>query len=140
MTRKLTPGRNVRYPKKLVAKLEELSYYTDPQADCTTNYYYISGLAKLARLVVTDGIKIMCERLNCYWVVDHLVSLIPFLTGAFYVVYVVKNSDDSFYFILDDGNENIKHCKRHPYTNIKENLKLFLSADEQWVLYLPSEH
>jgi hypothetical protein len=133
-------GKKVRYPKKLVAKLGTLSYYTDPEANCTTNYYYLSGLAKLARLVVTDGIKIMCERLKCYWVVDHVVSIMPRLRDTFYVVYIVKNPDDSFYFILDDGNENIIYCKRHPYTNIKANLKLFLSAGEQWVLYLPSEH
>ena len=137
---KRRPVKKVRYPKKLVAKLEELSYYTNPQADCTTNYYYTSLLAKMARLVITDGINIMCEQLKCYWVVDHLASVMPKLRDTFYVVYVVKNPDDSFYFILDDGNENIIYCKRHPYTNIKENLKLFLALDEQWVLYLPSEH
>ena len=140
MTKKLTPGRKVRYPKSVAAKLDKLEYYTDPEADCTTNYYYTSMVAQSARVAVTDGINIMCERLNCYWVVDNLASIQPRFCDTFYVVYVVKNADSSFYLILEDGNGNIMYSKRHPYTNIKKNLRLFLSYDNaQWLLYLPSE-
>ena len=141
MTKKLTPGRNVRYPKRLVAKLETLSFYTDPEAVGTTQYYYLTFAAKWARLVGTDGIKIMCEELKCFWVLDLLVGLQPRFWGAFYVVYIVKTDDGGYYLMLDDGNGNIMYCKRYPYTDIKENLKLFLAPSEDlWVLYLPSEH
>ena len=141
MTKRPTPGRKVRYPKGLVAKLKRLSYYTDPESIGTTQYHYLTLLAKMTKLVATDGVYIMCKRLECHWVLDLLAALKPGFWDTFYVAYVVKNDDGGFYLVLDDGNENIMYCKRYPFTDIKENLKLYLSlGEDMWVLMLPSEY
>ena len=141
MTRKLTPGRKVRHPKEVAAQLDNLEYYTDPDAHGATQYHYLTPFAKLVKLVATDRVKTMCDRLDCYWMMDLVAGLKQRLCDTFYVVYIVKNEDSSFYFMIDDGNDNILYCKRYPFTDIKKNLKMYLCPNKDlWVLMLPSEY
>ena len=138
---KLKPGRKVNYPKPLVAKLKSLPYYTDLASCGTTHCHYLSILAKVVKLVATDGVSIMCERLKCYWVIDLLAALKPRFWDTFYVAYVVRTEDGGFYLMLDDGNRNIMYCEKYPYTDIKQDLKLYLApGEDMWVLMLPSEY
>jgi len=120
--------------------LQRLTYYSDAQACGTMEYHYLSPLAKMVKLVATDGIYHMCEELACYWVIDQVGLEIPELTDYFYVVYVIPNDKGGFYFIMDDGNYNRLVEKEFPFTDLKPNLKLFLQKSEYWVLMLPSEY
>ena len=132
-------GHYIHYPKKLVDKLDELVYYTDPEAVSITNHYFIKDMGELSLLLFSDGICGMYRKLNCFWVVDMVASIVPRLTETFYTVYVVKKKDNSFYFMLKEANGEIAYCQHHRFTDLKENLRLCLTKGKQWVLSLPSE-
>ena len=142
MTDKLKPGRNVCYPETLGAKLEEIPFYTNLDAIGTTQFYNLTMLSKMVKLVATEGVYHMCEQLNCSWMVDLLAALQPrFCGGTLYVVYVVKAEDGGFYLMLGDADGNILYCLQYPTIDIEKNLKLFLGCDEDCcILMLPSEY
>ena len=132
-------GNYIHYPEELVAKLDELTYYTDPEALNTADHYSIKEMGGLSLLFFSDGIRAMYRKLYCFWVVDMLACIMPQLMDTFYTAYIVKNDDNSFYVILKDQYEEIAYCQHHPFTSLKENLKLCLNLKEKWVLSLSSE-
>lgn len=132
-------GNYIHYPKKLVDKLDEFTYYTDPEALNTSNKYFIKEAGGLSLLLFSDGICAMYRKLHCFWVVDMLACILPQLMDTKYTAYIVKNTDNSFYTILKDKKGKIAYCQRHPFTSLKKNLKLCLTLKEKWSLSLPSE-
>jgi len=118
---------------------KETSFYEDLKS-CGTEHYYRTTFMK--DFVVTDGVNIMFEKLQCYWVGDIVASYIPTIMklDSFFSVKVIVN-DSKAIFTIDDGNGNILVTQDIPYTDLKQNLKMFLQYDEQnFVLMLPSEY
>lgn len=127
-------------PKDLAVKIGVLPYYPDPRACDPGNFYFPGDAFELCRLLFTDCINTTFEKLDCFWLLGQLASMLSRLTNTFYTVYVVKNYDKSFYIILEDKSHYIIHCERHPYANFSTNLKMFLSyRRKRWLLSMPSE-
>jgi hypothetical protein len=120
--------------------LKRLTYYEDRQSCGTMAYYYLTPYAKMVNLVSTDGIYLMCEALSCHWVIDEVALATPMLSDVFYVVYIIPNEEGGFYFIMDDGNYNKVVVKEYPFTDLEQNLKMYLQRSDRWVLLLPSEY
>jgi len=123
-----------------VINLEGLEYYQDNYAYGTVDYHYLGLLAKPCNMVATDGIKWLCDDLDCYWIIDLIAPITQKLNDFFYVVYIIPNSEGGFYLILDDGNNNIVSFSQYAFTDLEVNLKLYLARSEHWVLMLPSEY
>jgi hypothetical protein len=118
---------------------KEISFYSDLASSGTENYYRTTFLQNF---LVTDGIKIMFENLKCYWVGDIVASYFPTIRKLdnFFSVKVIVN-DSKAIFTIDDGNGNVFVTQDIPYTDLKQNLKMFLQWDgERMVLMLPSEY
>ena len=123
------------------------SVYTDPIATYTPQYYYLTKEAKDCQLVATEGIRDMCERLECHFVLDLLADLDPRqLKDTFYVVNGVKGEDGRFYLLLHEENvtlefSTIEYSTTGVKSDIKKNLNLYLARSyDLWVLMLPSEY
>lgn len=126
---------------ELKSYLEGRDFLEDPNADGTECYHRLFAFSK--NFVATDGVANMCENLKCYWINDVIGSYLVTkrFSGSFYVAAFVINEDSTCDFILHDGNYNIKIHQHIPYTDLKENLKLFFCYDgTYWVLMLPSEY
>lgn len=116
-----------------------VKFYEDPQAIGTTQYHRVS-LGTL--MVVTDGILEMFNKLQCFWVGDIIASYIPKLKklDCFFSVKVFVN-DSKAHIQFTDGNEKPIIAQEIPYTDLKENLHMFLeNGGSHFVLLLPSEH
>jgi hypothetical protein len=116
-----------------------VKFYEDPQAIGTTQYHRTTLGAPM---VVTDGILEMFNKLRCFWVGDIVASHIPKLKklDSFFAIKVfVKDCEGHVQFT--DGNDNPLIAQRIPYTDLKENLYMFLEdGGDNFVLMLPSEH
>lgn len=101
---------------------------------CSDNYYrYNFGM------VYTDGVKALCEKFECYWFLDIIVSYQPQLKDEEFQVWSLgKNEDDSAIVICTNGNDRILKTQKIEYTDFP--------CDEAvvWVEFgvalLPSEH
>lgn len=118
---------------------KEIEFYEDLQSFGTSHYYQTTFLDNF---LVTDGVKSMFEKLKCYWVGDIVASYFPSIVNKdwfFCVKIIVENS--KAIFTVEDGNEIIMITQDIPYTDLKQNLKMFLQWDgERLVLMLPSEY
>lgn len=102
--------------------------------NCSDNFYkYNFGL------IITDGVKSLCEKFECFWFIDIVASYQRDLNGEEFQVWkLVKNEDDSALVTCDDGNGRILRSQKIQWTDF--------GATEAtvWVEYgtclLPSEH
>jgi len=116
-------------------------YFSDSMAIGTEEYTRFYGFLK--NFVATDGVRDLCTEHKCIWINDVVGSYISTkkLTDSFYSIIFIVNEDSSCDFIAHDGNYNIIVHQNIEYTDLKQNLKLFLCFDEtRWVLMLPSEY
>ena len=133
--------------KKLPEKIRKLKYYQDPQA-CGTNAYHKIGM--FGNIVGTDGVVEAFKKLNCFWIGDIIMSIIPKLRkheSTFFAVNVVRDKDSDIdtdstgaMFYLHDGNYNIVYEQKIPYTDIEQSLHLYVSMEEMVIVLLPSEY
>lgn len=115
-----------------------IKFYTDPQAIGTIRYH--TSTFKL--MYLTDGVIDMAKNLKCYWLIDIVESYISKLDNKeLYCVKFIKNGDGGT-FTIDDGNEKVLIEQLVHYTDISENVKMFLgpSNSGKLVLMLPSEY
>ena len=101
---------------------------------CTDNYY-----RHPLGLIFTDGVKALCEKFECWWLLDIIASYQRDLTGEDFQVWKLnKNEDDSAVVTCTDGNGRVIRKQEIEYTDF--------AADEAsvWVEHgtalLPSEH
>ena len=110
----------------------------------------------MRRLVYSDGVKVMAEDLQAYWLIDIVASYIPNMTrifftedsNLFFVELEVKFSEKAK-FRIHDGGVNNQPCKnlivqRIPFCDSTNCVKMYLAYEEEgtetiWKLYLPSE-
>lgn len=100
---------------------------------CTENYY------RYGRILLTDGIHALCERFECWWLIDIVSSYQRDLKDEEFQVWKLKkNEDDSAIVTAENGNGYILKRQKIDWTDF--------SATEAtvWVEFgtalLPSEH
>ena len=92
--------------------------------------------------VITDGVKIMIDMCEAYWLVNHISSYQVekrFQKEEFQVWRLVMKEDNKATLTCDDGNGHILKKEEITYTDfpLPEGIKLYLSNG---VLLLPSEY
>lgn len=102
----------------------------------TENYY-----EHLFQKRYTDGVKYLCEKFGCYWLLDVFVSYQyeeKFQKEAFQVLDLKVNEDKSCKCTITDGNDNILMVQEIEFTDFPlSEYRLFYSND---VIMLPSEY
>ena len=129
-------------PKK-EKPIKNTEFYSDPHAIGTVHKYKSNGFAK--DIVHTDGVKVMVEKLQCHWLLDIIVSYRREMIKSgetFITAKVIKNATgNGAKFTMDDGNGRVFITQRIPFTDITENVKLFVVYDgTYWTIMLPSEY
>lgn len=104
--------------------------------NCSDNYY------RFGPLLLTDGIKALCERFECWWVIDIIASYQPQLKDEEFQVWkLVKNEDDSALITCENGNGIILKKQKVAWTDFTASeCTVWIEAGEAWVCLLPSEH
>lgn len=101
----------------------ELSQFTG-----TEHYYRVSPIH--GNLVLTDGVKYLCERAQCYWLVDIVASYQYKLTSEPFQVWTLGIDADEMRGSVrcEDGNGNILVRQELEYTDfpIETGITLFL--------------
>jgi len=104
----------------------------------TEEYHRFSPLSKL---VMTDGVKALCEMCKCYWLMDIIASYqgpkLEKATDGFQVWSLAKIGDKAT-VVCSDGNGNKVVRQQIPYTDFPLSaIKLYCTNS---VILLPSEY
>ncbi len=96
----------------------------------------------LSNLVLTDGVKYLCDEAGCYWLMDIIASYQkkcmkdPMLCNIQFWTLKVKDGTGVVTCDRDTGNTAIK--QKIPYTDFPlDEIKLYCSGG---VILLPSEY
>jgi hypothetical protein len=122
---------------------KEAQFYEDPQSYGTEAYHRLT-LAK--DVIFTDGVKLMAEKMECFWLLTVIASHISYKTKTmddFMSAYFIKGEGSKGeFFLMDDF---MRATQKIPYTDIEKNVHLFIAKTEMngnmyWVVMLPSEY
>ncbi len=105
------------------------------QHHCTTHYYKYLGI------VLTDGVKFLCETAGCWWLADIVASLQfeeKVRKEQFQVYTLTVNPDQSALVKVDDGNGNIVYYQEIEYTDFPLDKIVLWNIDK--ILILPTEY
>lgn len=105
--------------------------------NCSDNFYkYNFGL------IITDGVKTLAEKFECWWFIDIVASYQPQLKHEEFQVWkLTKNEDDSALVTCENGNGIILKKQRIEWTDFSASEgTVWIEAGEAWVCLLPSEH
>ena len=103
-------------------------------------------------IILTDGIKWLRDKLNCYWLVDDIaIFSAKFRKNEdFIVAEFCNDGENRGVLTLSDGNNNVLMRNPYNYTDLciqttkpEERFKLWLVYDGNFknhVLLLPSEY
>jgi hypothetical protein len=118
-------------------KAKNVEYYKNAHAIGTDGYY--KTISRI--LLFTDGVKAMAEDLECFWAIDVVVSYTKKFKDDFMSAYFILNNGGCDFY-LTDGNDNVIVYQKIPFTDLTQNINLFVSrADsDRYVLMLPSEY
>ncbi len=102
--------------------------------NCTDNYYKFSF-----GLIITDGVKALCEKFSCWWFADVIASYQQQLENEEFQVWSLsKNEDSSAIVICTDGNDRVLKSQNIPWTYFEADVcTVWVEAG---VALLPSEH
>lgn len=106
-----------------------------------TGCYYKYNLG----FFLTDGSKEFAEQLQCFWLLDILISVqgTKIKDQPFQVWYINRiGRTDRFLVTAEDGNNNILYHQLIEYSDFKhDSAKLYLSINEyEKIILLPSEY
>lgn len=105
----------------------------------TENYYRVRP-----RLLVTDGIKHLAEKAQCFWLLDvywsHLVSIDQ--TANPFTVLKLTVQKNAAYVVIEDGNGNALAQQFVEYTDFPlVSITLYgCWSETDWILMLASEY
>lgn len=71
-------------------------------------------------VVLTDGVKKLCELCKCYWVITDMAVILMdrFLHKEDFIVVKIRvNEDKSCKITLEDGNNNKLYEQKYEYTD-----------------------
>ena len=105
----------------------------------TEEYHRFSPLSKL---VMTDGVKALCEMCKCYWLIDIIASYqgskLEKATDGFQLWELYKSAENQALVTCGDGNNNEAVRQKIPYTDFPlSSIKLYCYNG---VILLPSEY
>lgn len=102
--------------------------------NCTENFY-----GHQFGMMYTDGVKALCEKFECYWFLDIVVSYQPILRYTEMQVWKLEKTGDSSAVVkCEDGNGKVLVTQDIPYTDF-EPARATIWVEEVIIL-LPSEH
>jgi len=92
--------------------------------------------------VITDGVKVMIDMCDAYWLVNHIASYQVeerIRKEEFQVWELDRKQDDTALLTCEDGNGHVLLTDKISYTDfpLPEGIKLYL---DNGVLLLPSEY
>ena len=99
----------------------------------------------LSNGVYTDGVKVLAELTEAYWLLDACFSYLtnPNVNREEFQTWKLERKEgDSFTLTGDDGNGNIIAKQEFTFSDFPlEEIKLYLINDKiRWTLLLPSEY
>lgn len=101
---------------------------------CTDNYY-----RHQFGMLYTDGILALCEKFECYWLLDLVCSYQKGLRNEEFQVWTLKkNEDETATVTCTDGNDGILRTQKIAWTDFKADVATVWVEGE--VVLLPSEH
>ena len=128
--------------------MQNKKYYRDPYATGSESFYRLNAFFK--HIIATEGVYTMCQKLGAFWLFDAVASHIPGVRNrhpevyaeGFLVAMLHRNeNDDGAALLITDGNDNILASQDIEYTDIPEDVMLFVEFNGQgWTILLPSEH
>ncbi|MCP1251438.1 hypothetical protein NK212_06190 [Elizabethkingia sp. S0634] len=106
-----------------------------------TQCYYKYNLG----FFLTDGSKDFAEHLQCFWLLDILISVqgSKITNNPFQVWYINRiGRTDRFLVTAEDGNNKILYHQLIEYSDFKhDSAKLYLNINEsEKIIFLPSEY
>lgn len=111
---------------------------------CGTEEYHRVQKVGQKPVYATDGIKYLCEKGACYWLMDLIVShqFNPNVRKEEFQVWTLTVKDDKATAKCDDGNGHILATQQIQYTDFPlSEIKIYLQCDdEKIVIMLPSEY
>ena len=101
--------------------------------NCSDNFYkYNYGM------VITDGVKALADKFECYWFLDIIASYQSQLKNEEFQVWKLQRTGSSAVVTCTDGNDNQLKSQRVPWTDFNPTVATV------WVEFgtalLPSEH
>jgi len=119
--------------------VKDLEFFKDQASIGTMEYHRFSVL--FSKIVLTDGAKIAAEKLSAYWLMDIIGSYKESFDDRFNSAYCILNEEGGADFYLVDGDYNVVVHQNVPFTDLKENVHLFvMPSEEYYVIMLPSEY
>jgi len=101
---------------------------------CTDNYYRFGPI-----LLITDGIKALCEKFECFWLMDVIASYQPTLMAEEFQVWTLEKIGENAAIIkCTDGNDKVLKSQMIEYTDFRAD-KATIWVEGNTAL-LPSEH
>jgi hypothetical protein len=104
----------------------------------TSRYYRFSKM-----LLLTDGIKYLCEQTGCFWLVDAITTHLDEIGNEdWFVTIKLLIANSNALLIYEDGN-GYEHARQEiGFTDFPlEHMTLYCCWDgSHWVLMLPSEY
>ena len=81
----------------------------------TENYY------KMTFVTITDGIKYLCERAECYWLIDIVSSYQGMLTNANFQIWNLKTKDNKAIVTCKEDSDKPNLVKQEiPFTDFED--------------------
>ena len=109
---------------------------SDLQQFIGTENYYKVGMYKM---LVTDGIKYMAEKVGAFWFLDIIGTEFNTLNKPFQVIYLNVNKDESCVITSrEDANEPVLHTRKIEYTDFPVGQYEFYLIDN--IMLLKSEY
>jgi len=104
----------------------------------TDQFYRFSGLS---RLVITDGVKYLCEKANAYWLMDIIASYQSKCNKdemlRYFQIWTLNVEDGAGKVICERDTNDIAITQKIPYTDFPlASIKMYC---ENGVICLPSE-
>ena len=110
------------------------------QATGTQQYHKFSIL--FPRLVLTDGVKQLCNDAQCFWLMDIIGSYQHKLNEPFQV-WTLTVKDRAAKVSATDGNDKVLAKQKIPFTDFPlDSIQLYVEegGEGYQVILLPSEH
>ena len=106
----------------------------------TSHYWKVSPFKNAP--VITDGVKVMIDMCEAYWLVNYIASYqveAKIRKEEFQVWKLERHQDDTAILTCDNGNGRILVTEEISYTDfpLPEGIRLYL---DNGVLLLPSEY
>lgn len=120
------------------------NFYSDPQAYGTEQYY-----KHFESLLYTDGIKNMCDKLGCYWLIDiifsyhHRLKQLVQHQKFYFIIELIRREDDEKYpasadfYITVRGEEKESFNTIHQFiefTDIEYDVQIPMSWDGNYFI------